>query len=237
MRLVGSLLRGHLGVQLRLRCTQAGEPRRAGGELDRQLVAATVAETLVLVCVSGSRLRQDLLDLRADRRVAAVCRLRRVRLHLRPVERDQADRHQPSLGAQRQNLAKDLGERPLMTGPEAGNRGVVRDLVRRDHAKRDVFAAAPLDPSARALADRVRVEKEGDHHLRVEGGAPPAVLPVGDVEAAQVDRRDSVSDEPGEVILRQPLTQTRRQQELLITVASEEVEGHQPLLSATQRVA
>src|SRR5438034_3624710 len=123
-----------------------------------------------------------------------------------------------------------------MAGAEAGDRGVVRNLVPGDDPEGDILAAAPLDTPARTLTDRVRIEKQTNHHLRVEGSAAPTVPPIGGVEAAQIDRGDSVGDEPGQVIIRQPLTQTRRQQELLITVTGEEVERHQPLLSREKRV-
>jgi len=93
---------------------------------------------------------------------------------------------------------------------ETRDRRVVWDPVRRDHPKGDILATTPLDPPARALADRVRVQQQRHHHRRLERSATPAVVPIRRIEGTQVDLVDRVKDEPGEVILRQPLAQTRR---------------------------
>jgi len=106
---------------------------------------------------------------------------------------------------------------------------VVVDPVGRDHAKADILTAAPLDPSARALADRIRVQQQRHHHRRLERGPTPAVLPIHAVEGAQIDLADRVEHKPGQMILRQPLAQTRRQQQLLLTITGKEVLGHDHL--------
>jgi hypothetical protein len=100
----------------------------------------------------------------------------------------------------------------------------------------DVLPTAPLDLPRRALPDRVRVEQERDHHLRIERRAAPTVAAIGSVERVQIDLLDRVDHKPGQVILRQPVAQTRRQQQLLVTVASEKVEGHRSLLPAEEQV-
>jgi hypothetical protein len=53
--------------------------------------------------------------------------------------------------------------------------------------KANILATTPLDPAARALADRVRVQQQRDHHRRLERRPPPAVLAIDAVEAAQID--------------------------------------------------
>jgi len=90
----------------------------------------------------------------------------------------------------------------------------------------DVFAAASLDPAARALPDRVGVKQQRHHHLRVERRPTPAVLPIASVESAQIELVNSVQHEPREVISRQPLAQARRQKQLLLSVTQKEVRGH-----------
>ncbi len=59
-----------------------------------------------------------------------------------------------------------------------------------------------------------------------------AVGPVGGVERAQIELRDGVDDEPGEMPLGQPLTQARRQQQLLLTITTEEVLRHPGIVLA-----
>src|SRR6266545_2054153 len=72
---------------------------------------------------------------------------------------------------------------------------------------------------------RVGVEQQRHHHLRVERRPPPAILPISPVESAQIHLVDGVDDEPGEMILRQPLPQARRQQQLLIARPKGDVTG------------
>jgi hypothetical protein len=103
---------------------------------------------------------------------------------------------------------------------------VVRNPVRRQHAKGNVLATTPLDPAARTLAERVGVQQQHDHHRRLERGSTPAVLPIGAVDGAQIDLLDGVEHEPGEVILRQPLAQAWRQQQLLVAITRKEVLSH-----------
>src|SRR4029453_2225253 len=99
-----------------------------------------------------------------------------------------------------------------------------------DHREADALLAAALDPPRRALADRVGVEAERHHHLRVMGGAAPAVVAIGAIEALEVELLDRVQDEPGEMMGGEPLAQVRRHQELLVTLAREEVWAHSWML-------
>jgi hypothetical protein len=61
---------------------------------------------------------------------------------------------------------------------------MVGDPVRRQHAEGDILTTTPPDPSAPALADRVRVQQQRDHHRRLERRPTPAVLSVDAAEAA-----------------------------------------------------
>ena len=69
--------------------------RRA--QLLGQLITPSLAVKLVLPTICLLRLTQDL---QRDLAIRAVLIHRRVRLDLRPVDRDHPDRHQPSLPAQ-----------------------------------------------------------------------------------------------------------------------------------------
>ena len=106
-----------------------------------------------------------------------------------------------------------------MAGPKARDRRVIRRLVGGDHAEGDVLSQALFDPPRGALADRVGVEEKRDHHLRVVGGAAPAVVAVVGKERLEVHLRDGVQDEPGEVIFGQPLAHVGGQEQLLVAVA------------------
>ena len=132
----------------------------------------------------------------------------------------------PAFGAEAEHLAEEVGERVLVADAEAGDRRVVGDLVGADHPEGDVLAAAALDPSRGALADRVGVGEQGEHHLRLVRGGAVAVGAVGGVEGLEVELLDRLDHEPGEVVLGEPLAQVRRQQQRLVTVAGEEVLGH-----------
>ena len=78
------------------------------GELRRQLVAARIAEPLVLLGVDGSRVFEDLAR---DLLVAARRALRRIGVHLRAVDRDHPDADQAGLGAEREHLAEQPRQR------------------------------------------------------------------------------------------------------------------------------
>ena len=147
-------------------------------------------------------------------------------MHLRAIDRDHADAHQPRVRAQPQHLPEQLAQRPLVTDPEARDRGVIGRLVGGDHPERDVLAAAPLDPPRRALADRVRVHDQRHHHRRIVRRAAMPVGAIGSKERGQIELADHVDHKPREVILGQPLAQARRQQQLLLAITRQEVLRH-----------
>ena len=132
----------------------------------------------------------------------------------------------PASRAEAEHLAEEIGERLLMAGAKARDRRVIGDLVGADHPKGDVLATAALDPARGALADRVGVGEQADHHLRLVGGGAVAVGAVGGVERLDVELVDRLDHEPGEVIGGQPVTQVGRQQQRLVAIAGEEVLSH-----------
>jgi len=83
-----------------------------------------------------------------------------------------------------------------------------------------LYAYAVGERSSRGIERRCR------DHLRVERRPPPAVPTIRPKERAQIHLLDGLQDKPDEVILRQPLTQARRQQQLLVTITEKEVRGH-----------
>jgi hypothetical protein len=165
-------------------------------------------------------------DLGRDLLVAADRLVGRRGGELAAIDRDHPHRDQPGVGAQAEHLAEELSQRGLVADPETRDRGVIRHLVRRDHTERDVLTAAPLDRARGALADRVGINQQRHHHLRVMRRGPPAVAAIGRIEGTQVELPDRVEHEPGKVILSQPLAQRRRQQQLLLAITGQEVLAH-----------
>jgi hypothetical protein len=199
-------------------------------ELRRQLITARAhSELCILLGVGVGRLFQDLFHLRVDRLVGLRLAERRVGRDFRAVQSDQANRHQAGLGAQLQNVGEQVSERLLMTSAKPRDSGVIRSLVRADHAERDILHAAALDHPRRALADGIRVEQQRDHHLRVKRCATPAIGAIGTVDPAQIDLLDRVKHTPRQVILAQPVAQARGQQQLMVTITNEEIlPNHRP---------
>ena len=165
--------------------------------------------------------------------VAARRALRRVGVHLRAVDGDHPDANQAGLGAERQHLTEQLRQRGLVALTKARDRRVIRTLVGADHARGDILDAAPLDPPRRALAERVAVEQQRDHHRRIVRRPALTVVAVDHVERPQIQRRDGIDHKPRQMPLGQPLAQTRRQQQLLITITRKEVLRHPRMVLTT----
>ena len=202
---------------------QPPAPPLSGRELRRQLIAAPLAVALVLCAIDGVSLGQDL-----SRDLLVVTRgvLGRVGVHLRAIDRDHPDLDQPGLRAQRQHRPEQARERALVPDPEARDRRVIGHPVRGDHPKRDVVLAVALDPPRRALPDRVRVQQQRHHHRRLVRRTTPPISAIRGVERSQIDLADGVDDTPRQVVLRQPLAQARRQQQLLLAITRQEVLRH-----------
>ena len=214
---------GALGVERLLGLAQdpAAVPARA--QPLGQLVAARLAIELVLGRVDA---RGVLEDLPCDLLIAARRVMGRRRRELRAIDRDNANLDQAAARAQRQHLAEQAGDRRLVTDPEARDRRVIGRLVGGDHAKRDVLVAAALDRARRAHPDRVGVDEQRDHHRRIMRRPTPAVVAIARNKRRQVHLGDRVEHEPREMLLGQPLTQARRQQQLLLAITRDEVLRH-----------
>jgi hypothetical protein len=137
IRLVGRLLLALRLLQLGLAAAQPLPARARVSELERQLVAARLAQAPVLLGVRLRGLGEHPLDLRPDRGVAARRPRRGIAGQQAAVERDEAYRYEPRPRAQRQYLREGVGQRLLMAGAKAGDRRVVGDLVGREHAEGD----------------------------------------------------------------------------------------------------
>src|SRR5215207_9366285 len=223
-------LRGALGLQRLFGLAQHLATIAARAQTLGELVAARLAEQLVLGRVDARRLLQDLLR---DLLIAARRVMRRRRGDLRAVHRDDADLDQAAARAERQHLAEQLRDRRLMANPEPRDRRVIRRVVRRDHAEGDVVAAAPLDRPRGPDTDRVGVDEQRHHHRRIVRRPTPTIIAITRIERRQVHLADGVEHEPREVALGQPLAQARRQQQLLLAITRDEVLRHHRMVLTT----
>lgn len=118
--------------------------------------------------------------------------MRSVARDLRPVNRDDPDPHQPGLGAQLEHSVKQLANRLLVAGAKARDRRVIWNLVRADHAERDILPAAPLDRPRRAHTDRLPIHQQRDHHRRLVRRSSPTITTIGAIERLEVQLADRV---------------------------------------------
>jgi hypothetical protein len=113
-----------------------------------------------------------------------------------------------------------------MAHPKPCDRRVIRTLVDSDHTESDILTQAPLNSARGALPYGIGVKQKRDHHLRIERSAPPTISAIRVIDSEQIDLLDRIQHEPRQVVFRQPLTQAGRQQQLLLTIARNEVLGH-----------
>jgi hypothetical protein len=110
-----------------------------------QLIAAGVTEQGVLGGVDRGRLPEDVGGSLGQPVLVMGGRRRRVRGDLRAVDRDHPDPSQPGPRAQQQHLGEHRLDPAVMTLPEAGDRGVVRAVLRADHPDGHIGGAQPFD--------------------------------------------------------------------------------------------
>jgi hypothetical protein len=108
-------------------------------------------------------------------------------VELGAVDRDHPGADESRPRTEREHRAEQLGERPLVAGEKAGDRGVVGDPVGGDHPVGDVLAAVALERARGALLGRIRIEQKRDHHRGRVRGAAVAVWAVVGVERLELD--------------------------------------------------
>ena len=137
------------------------------------------------------------------------------------VERHRAHLEHAHLARHRQHLDEqslDLLEKP---SPERRDRVVIRMLVRRDEAEGHRVIARPLQLAAREHAGRVAINQDAQQQRRRVGRrARAAVAPP---HHSQIQAVDHLHHKAGQVLLRQPLVNRRRQKEPGLAVDRPEV--------------
>jgi hypothetical protein len=167
-----------------------------------------------------------LQDLLGDLLIGPGRVMRRGRGDLRAINRDDTDLHHAGRGAQLKHRPEQLRDRHLMPDAEPRDRRVIGHLVGADHPERNVVKAVTLDAARRPDVGRVGVDEQRHHHRRIMRRPTPAILAIRHIERIQIKLADRLQNEPRQMVLRQPLLQARRQQQLLITIAPDEVLRH-----------
>ncbi|BAC17200.1 conserved hypothetical protein [Corynebacterium efficiens YS-314] len=206
--------------QLLARPTQRCQPGGPADQLLRQLITAGIDPvTLILDLIRGRRIVKHLLDLlsqlllgRDQALVTHGLTTGGIRLHLRPVQRNRAQFHHARFPAQGQRLDKHPGQRLKVAGPKPAKRPEIRACASGEPAKRHAVDTRCFQFPGGPYPGAVAVEHDPQHHPGIIGWAPLGPG-VGIIEPGQIQFRvDEVGDEPGEVVIRQPLIQRRRQQ-------------------------
>lgn len=154
--------------------------------------------------------------------------LRRVGLHLRTVQRDAPERHRARFQCQPQDLLEEAPQRRQMLLAKVADRAKVRLIPGGQDAKRDVFAQPAIDLPRREDANAVGVHQHLGHHHRVIRRLPPLVVLVDKRDRRQVQLIDQVAHEVRQVIIRQPIAEARRQQQILLRHVRAIRFGHRP---------
>jgi hypothetical protein len=113
-----------------------------------------------------------------------------------------------------------------VSGPEPGDRGVVRAVPAGDHPESDVAHAAALQLARGAHALAVAVEQQRGHQRRVERRTTLPVGPISSTERRKVALLDRINDQPDQIVCGQPVPHVRCKQELLVTVRTQETLRH-----------
>jgi hypothetical protein len=109
---------------------------------------------------------------------------------------------------------------------EARDRRVIGREVRSDDPRSDVLDTAPLDLPRRAHPDRIAEHQQRHHQRRIVRRTALPVSAIGAIERRQIKLADDIEHEPRQVLGRQPVTNRRRKQELLLAISDDEPLDH-----------
>jgi hypothetical protein len=90
---------------------------------------------------------------------------------------------------------------------EPRDRDMVRGLVGGKDPEGDVLSAAAFELAGGAHAHAVAVQQHAEQQLGVVGGVAVPVVAMLPVEGREVELVDDVEDEPGEMIVGEPVAQ------------------------------
>src|SRR5215207_1015811 len=70
------------------------------------------------------------------------------------------------------------------------------------------------------------IQKQRNHHARLKRRTTPPVLPIGGIKRRQIELLNDIEQIPRQMPPRQPVAHARRQQEVLLAIARQEVLRH-----------
>jgi len=131
-----------------------------------------------------------------------------------------AELHQTRPLAEPEDLDEQGGEGREVGLPEGRDGIVVRVLIGREHAVGDLLVGRPLELPRRGLPRAVPVEEELHQERRVVRGlASPVARLVRREDRGQVQGGiHHLTEEGGQVVLREPVLEDRGQQERLVGI-------------------
>ena len=140
------------GLECGLGLADGAQPALTGAQRLGQLITAGIAVELVLGRIDRLGFGEDAFDLGREGGFALVHApvahglvLRRVRLHLRAVERDPSERHEARGLAQPQAVEEERLERGEVTAPELADRLVVGTRLSGEIHEADIALQALLE--------------------------------------------------------------------------------------------
>jgi hypothetical protein len=106
----------------------------------------------------------------------------------------------------------------LVLGAEPRDRRVIWPVLGAEHTEGHISQAPALDLPRGPHALAVRIDQQGQQHVRVIARRPGTAHTPADVKSTGIQRLDRLQQEPHHVIRGQPLPHVRRHQERLITL-------------------
>ena len=163
-----------LGVELALGLPQRRPTTLRGAQLLGQLIATRIA-----VAAHPPPRRSSPPPPRSRSRSAHTrgSLLRRVRRHLRPIDRDHADLHQPRPRTHPEHIAEQPRQRRLVPLAELRDRRMIRHQFARSPCTQRP-PTLTLDPPRGPVTHRVRVQQQRHHHRRVIRRPTMTIRPI-----------------------------------------------------------
>ena len=154
-----------------------------------------------------------------------------------PIQSHMAQLHQSCPLAQLQHLQEHPRQRRQMVLAKVGDSAEVGRVVGRQHPEGDVLVQ-PLGYAPRGgYPDAVAVEQHLHHHPGMVGQSAQAFLLIAVADLREIKLPHHVGNKAGQMVLRQPLLESRRQQQLLLRVVATEGLVHRriPFLEVSPR--
>jgi hypothetical protein len=197
-------------------------------EFLRELVTPILwAVLFVFFSVNFRCLVKDFSDLLVEFLACAICIESSIALDAPAVQGDLSEVSEPSFSTQTEDLFEEVFEVISMVFAKLVDRTEVWLLISCKIAKRNISFKQSSEFSGASHTDRVSEDQDFQHHRRVEGRPPAAVLVRIWIEWFQstflIQEVDRIRDESFETVLFNPLRDVFWKQVLLILVVFNKV--------------